>query len=100
MIELNMHDKTLFLILFLINDKHISEALISLISILQAVKSAIKNTGKKPGPNTEIYGPRSKYGSLRTARRRIRMLLQSHTINGGIYWRKLCISYLTIYTRF
>ena len=27
--------------------------------MLQAIKSAIKNTGKKPGPNTEIYGPRS-----------------------------------------
>ena len=34
--------------------KHISKTLISLISLLQAVKSAIKNTGKKPGPNTEI----------------------------------------------
>ena len=31
---------------------------------MQAVKSAIKNTGKKPALNTEIYGPRSKYGFL------------------------------------
>ena len=49
--------------------KHISKILISLISILQAVKSAIKNTGKKPGPNTEIYGPQSGYGFLWSARR-------------------------------
>ena len=48
--------------------KPISETLISLISILQAVKSALKNTGEKPGPNTEIYRSRSEYGFLRTAR--------------------------------
>ena len=28
---------------------------------------------QKAGPNTEIYGPRSEYGFLRTARRPIRM---------------------------
>ena len=43
-----------------------------LVSILQAVKSAIKNTGQKPRPNMAIYGPRSEYGFLRTARRPIR----------------------------
>ena len=41
--------------------------------MLEAVKSAIENTGKKPGPSTEIYGPRSEYGFLRTAGRSIRM---------------------------
>ena len=52
--------------------KPISKTLISLINILQAVKSALKNTGEKPGPNTEIDGSRSEYGFLRTARRPIR----------------------------
>ena len=41
--------------------------------MLHAVKSPIKNTGKKPSPKTEIYGRRSEYGFLRTARRPIRM---------------------------
>ena len=55
----------------------------SLISILLAVKSAIKNTRKKPGPNAEIYGPRSEYeyGFLRTARRPIRMRDSSKPYN-------------------
>ena len=65
------HDKTLFFTHKVF--KYITKTLISLISILQAVKSAIKTTGKKPGPNTEIYGPRSEYGFLRIARRPIRM---------------------------
>ena len=50
-----------------------SKTLISLISILQAVKSGIKNTWKNPGPSTEIYGPRSEYGFLQTAHSPIRM---------------------------
>ena len=62
----------------------ISKTLISLISILQAVKSAIKNTGKRPGPNTEIYGPRSEYGFLRTARRPIRMQGSSKPYNNDV----------------
>ena len=53
------HDKTLFFTHKVF--KHISNTLILLISILQAVKSAIKNTGIKPGPNTKIYGPRYIY---------------------------------------
>ena len=61
--------------------KHISKALISLINILQAVKSVIKNTGKMPGPNTEIYEPRSEYGfygpNINQSECRI---LQSHII--------------------
>ena len=65
--------------------KHISETLVSLISILQAVKSVIKNTGKKPGPNTEIYGPRSEYGFLRTARQPIRMQDSSKPYNNNEY---------------
>ena len=43
------------------------------INTLQAVKSAIKITEEKPGPNTEIYGPRSEYEFLLNARRPIRM---------------------------
>ena len=41
------HDKTLIFTHKIF--KHISKTFISLISILQAVKSVIKNTGKKPG---------------------------------------------------
>ena len=74
------HDKTLFFTHKVF--KHISETLISLVSILQAVKSAIKNTGETPGPNTEIYGPRSEYGKvLRTGRRPIRMQDSSKPYN-------------------
>ena len=63
-------DKTLFFTHKLF--KHIS---------LQAVKSAIKDTGKRPGSNTEIYGPRSEYEFLRTARRPIRMQDSSKPYN-------------------
>ena len=48
---------------------------------MQGVKSVIKDTGKKPGPNTEIYGPRSEYGFLQTARRPIRMQDSSKPYN-------------------
>ena len=77
------HDKTLFFTHKVF--KHIRKTLISLISILQAVKNTIKNTGKKPGPNTEIYGPRSEYGFLRTARRPIRMQDSSKPYNNVCY---------------
>ena len=53
--------------------------------MLQAVKSAIKNTGEKPRPKTEIYGPRSEYGFLRTARRPIRMQYSSKPYSENIY---------------
>ena len=73
------HDKTLFFTHKVL--KHISKTSISLISLLQAVKSAIQNTVKKPGANTEINGPRSEYGFLRTARRQSECrILQSHKI--------------------
>ena len=53
---------------------HISKTLMSrVINTLQAVKSAIKITEEKPGPNTEIYGPRSEYEFLLNARRPIRV---------------------------
>ena len=65
------HGKTLFFTHKVF--KHINKILISLISMLEAVKSALKNTGKKRGPNTEIYEQRSEYGFLRTAGRPIRM---------------------------
>ena len=77
------HDKTLLFTHKVF--KHISKTLISLISILQAVKNAIKNTGKKPGPNMEIYGPRSEYGFLRTADRPIRMQDSSKPYNNVFY---------------
>ena len=64
----------------------VKRTLISLTSILQAVKSAIKNTGKTPGPNTEIYGPRSEYGFLRTARRSTRMQDSSKPYNKSLYF--------------
>ena len=54
--------------------------------MLHAVKSAIKNTGKKPSPKTEIYGPRAEYGFLRTARRPIRMQDSSKPYNKNIYY--------------
>ena len=70
--------------------KHISKILISLISILQAVKSAIKNTGKKPGPNTEIYGPQSGYGFYGAHADQCHQsecrILQSHIIINVIYY--------------
>ena len=52
--------------------KHISKTLLALISILQAVKSVIQNTGEKPGTNTEIRTT-VRIWVLRTARRPIRM---------------------------
>ena len=72
-----------------------SKTLISLISTLQAVKSAIRNTGEKPGPNTEIYGPRSEYGFLRTARRPIRMQDSSKPYN--IYGRQTIQQHCFLY---
>ena len=53
----------------------------TVINTLQAVKRAIKNTEEKPGPNTEIYGPRSEYGFLLNARRPIRMQDSSKPYN-------------------
>ena len=58
--------------------KHISKTLITLISILQAVKSVIKNTGKKPCPNTGFYGPHVDQSECR--------ILQSHIINRRIWY--------------
>ena len=54
--------------------------------MLQAVKSAIKNTVEKPGPKTEIYGPGSEYGFLRTAHRPIRMQYSSKPYSKNIYY--------------
>ena len=74
------HDKALFFTHKVF--KHISKTLISLMSILQAVKSAIKNTGKSPvriwkftdhGPNMGFYGPHVVQSECR--------ILQSHIIN-------------------
>ena len=48
-------------------------------------KSAIKKTGKRPASNTEVYGPRSEYGLLRTARRPIRMQDSSKPYNNTMY---------------
>ena len=81
------HDKTLFFKHKVF--KHISKTSISLISTLQAVKGAIKNTGKKPGPNTVIYRPRSEYGFLRTARRPIRLRDSSKPYNNVAYIQRM-----------
>ena len=66
--------------------KHISNTLISLISILRTVKIAIKNTGKNPvrirkftghGPNTGFYGPHVHQSECR--------IPQSHIIKKDIF---------------
>ena len=49
-----------------------AKTLISLISVLQAEKRVIQNTGEKPGTNTEIRTT-VRIWVLRTARRPIRM---------------------------
>ena len=42
------------------------------LSKLNMSKLSLIHSTQKAGPNTEIYGPRSEYGFLRTARRPIR----------------------------
>ena len=49
-------------------------------------KLSLIHSTQKAGPNTEIYGPRSEYGFLRTARRPIRMQDSSKPYNNYIYF--------------
>ena len=44
-------------------------------------KLSLIHSTQQAGPNTEIYGPRSEYGFLRTARRPIRMQDSSKPYN-------------------
>ena len=48
-------------------------------------KLSLIHSTQKAGPNTEIYGPRSEYGFLRTARRPIRMQDSSKPYNNIDY---------------
>ena len=48
-------------------------------------KLSLIHSTQKAGPNTEIYGPRSEYGFLRTACRPIRILDPSKPYNNYIY---------------
>ena len=48
-------------------------------------KLSLIHSTQKAGPNTEIYGPRSEYGFLRTARRPIRMQDSSKPYNKTAY---------------
>ena len=48
-------------------------------------KLSLIHSTQKAGPNTEIYGPRSEYGFLRTARRPIRMQDSSKPYNKVFY---------------
>ena len=48
-------------------------------------KLSLIHSTQKAGPNTEIYGPRSEYGCLRTACRPIRMQDSSKPYNNKQY---------------
>ena len=59
-------------------------------------KLSLIHSTQKAGPNTEIYGPRSEYGFLRTARRPIRMQDSSKPYNNSVYCMLVyCISYFS-----
>ena len=60
----------------------------SLKNIVEAVKSGIQNTAKKPRPNTEIYGPKCKilqshihslFSYIKRSINALYLVLKSHT---------------------
>ena len=61
-------------------------------------KLSLIHSTQQAGPNTEIYGPRSEYGFLRTARRPIRVQDSSKPYSNvllfhGVEDRKVCEDY-------
>ena len=52
-------------------------------------KLSLIHSTKKAGPTTEIYGPRSEYGFLRTTRRPIRMQDSSKPYNKFVYHQEI-----------